>query len=77
LLSNASQEQVLINTGGGWKSVTNWRKLTTDMSYDEVRKILGEPHRIDGGSVAFWHYQNGGNATFVSDRLQSWQEPRQ
>ena len=77
LLSKTNEEQVLVNPGDGWKSVSNWRKLATDMSYDEVRNILGEPHRIDGGGVAHWYYQNGGRATFVSNRLQSWQEPRQ
>jgi hypothetical protein len=63
-------------TGEGWKSVSNWRKLKTDMEYDEVRMILGEPHRIDGGGVARWYYQNGGKATFIGDKLQSWEEPR-
>ncbi|MFV2058868.1 MAG: hypothetical protein ACC707_20590 [Thiohalomonadales bacterium] len=77
LLSNTSEEQVLVNPGEGWKSVINWRKLTTNMSYDEVRNILGEPHRIDGGRIAYWYYQNDGRATFVNNRLQSWQEPRQ
>ena len=77
LLSNTNEEQVLINSGDGWKSVSNWRKLATGMSYDEVRNILGEPHRIDGGGVAYWYYQNGSSATFISNRLQSWQEPRQ
>lgn len=61
----------------GWKSVSNWRKLKSGMGYDEVRKILGEPHRIEGGIVARWSYQNGSKATFVSDELQSWEEPKQ
>jgi hypothetical protein len=76
LLTNTGDDQVLVNPGDGWKSLSNWRKLTTGMNYDEVRKILGEPHRIDGGSVAFWRYENGGEATFNRDRLFSWLEPR-
>ena len=76
LLSNTDEEQVLVHPDDGWKSVSNWRNLATGMNYDEVRNILGEPHRINGGGIASWYYQNGGEATFVSNRLQRWQEPR-
>lgn len=60
----------------GWKILNNWRKLTTNMGYDDVRKILGEPDRINGGSVARWYYKNGGEATFISNKLDSWKEPK-
>lgn len=75
MLVNTSEDQVIVNSSDGWKSVRNWRKLTTGMSYDEVRKILGEPHRIDGGMVAEWRYKNGGRAGFFNDSLRSWDEP--
>ena len=58
------------------QDLANWRQLREDMSYDTVRRILGEPVRIDGGSVAFWSYQNGGQVSFISGRLKSWTEPR-
>jgi hypothetical protein len=77
LLSNTSEEQVLVNPGNGWKSVSNWRKLTTDMSYDEVRNILGEPHKVDGGLVAEWYYQNGGVVHFYEGKVDQWEEPRE
>ena len=77
LLSNTSEEQVLVNPGNGWKSVSNWRKLTTDMSYDEVRNILGEPHKVDGGVLASWYYQNGGVVTFFQGKVRRWSEPRE
>jgi len=77
LLNNPRNAPKAVISAEGWKSVSNWRKLTTDMSYDEVRKILGEPHRIDGGSVARWYYQNGSNAVFIGNQLHSWKEPRQ
>ncbi len=55
--------------------LANWRRLREDMSYDEVRRILGEPARIDGGIIANWFYPNDGRAGFVSGVLVSWTEP--
>jgi hypothetical protein len=61
----------------GWRSVANWRKLQTDMSNSAVRRILGEPDRIEGGGVSHWYYQNGGTVTFIRDRTSQWAEPKQ
>lgn len=58
-----------------WQAVANWRKLETGFSPSQVRQILGEPFRIDGGTVATWKYSNGGRVTFMSNRLYSWSEP--
>ena len=55
--------------------LTNWRRLREDMSYDAVRRILGEPETIKGGTVAFWTYPNAGQVGFVSGKLISWTEP--
>ena len=77
LLSNPSNGQELVTSGEGWKSVANWRKLTTDMSASDVRKILGEPYRIDGGGVARWYYKNGGVVVFFDGKAGQWSEPRQ
>lgn len=41
-----------VASGEGWKSIMNWRKLTTDTGYSAVQKILGEPHQVDGGQIA-------------------------
>jgi len=60
----------------GWKNLTNWRSLKKGMSYDNVRQILGEPGRIQGGSFTFWIYPDRGSVTFYNDRLDSWTEPR-
>ena len=65
-----------IATSEGWKNISNWRSLKNGMSYEEVRAILGEPQRIDGGEVAFWRYPNQGRITFMQDKLYSWVEPR-
>jgi hypothetical protein len=76
LLSNPGSSQELMTSGDGWKSVANWRKLTTDMSLSDVRRTLGEPEHIDGGAVARWYYPNGGRVTFISERASQWVEPR-
>jgi ABC-type bacteriocin/lantibiotic exporter with double-glycine peptidase domain len=75
LLNEPSRAQGIDTSGERWKSLANWRKLSTDMSASEVRTILGEPERLDGGSVARWYYQNGGRVTFISGRVSQWVEP--
>ena len=60
----------------GWKSLSNWRKLNNGMTYDEVRNLLGEPQRINGGEVAFWYYPNRGSVGFIQSKLNPWTEPR-
>ena len=60
----------------GWKSLANWRSLKKGMSYEDIRTILGEPGRIQGGSFTFWFYPDRGSVTFYNDRLDSWTEPR-
>jgi hypothetical protein len=77
LLSNPSNAQKPVATAEGWRSVVNWRKLNTDMSTSDVQRILGEPHRVDGGTFAQWDYQNGGRVFFYEGRVSRWTEPRQ
>jgi hypothetical protein len=77
LLIKSGAAQEVVTPGGGWKSIANWRKLTTDMDYSDVRKILGEPQRIDGGDLAVWYYQNGGEVRFILGRVNGWTEPRE
>jgi hypothetical protein len=77
LLSSSGNAQKPLPSGEGWKAVTNWRKLTTDMSTGEVQRTLGEPYRVDGGVSATWYYQNGGRLHFFRDKLNSWTEPLQ
>ena len=72
--ANNQQKQVVANEGA--KSIANWRKLNRGMSYNEVRGLLGEPLRIEGGGVAYWMYSNNGRVTFVRDTLSSWNEPQ-
>ena len=62
-------------TGSSWRSLANWRQLKKDMSPADVRTLLGEPTRIDGGGVARWYYQNAGRLVFMEEKLFQWQEP--
>ena len=74
---NASiNQQKSILSSEGWKSLASWRSLKNGMSYDEVRSILGEPTRIDGGTIARWYYSNQGIVFFFRDKLDRWEEPR-
>ena len=59
-------------------SSQNWRSLRRGMTEDEVRSILGEPHRVDvAASYISWEYREGAEALFNSNgRLQAWHEPR-
>ena len=63
-------------TSDGWKNLVNWRSLKKGMSFDEVRAILGEPGRIQGGTLTNWTYPDRASVTFYNDRLDSWTEPR-
>ena len=76
LLSNTSKDQKPIISGEGWESLVNWRKLATGMSPSDVKNILGEPLRLNGGPFTFWYYQNNGNVVFHRETLYSWTEPR-
>ena len=73
--STTDSSKVQLNSDG-WKSLPNWRLLTTGMTPASVRKILGEPNRVNGGEIATWYYQNRGYVTFMNEKLYSWGEPR-
>lgn len=77
MLNQAKASQQPIVTGEGWKSRANWRKLKMGMSEDEVRALLGEPERIDGGSLSYWKYPNYGVVRFyMREGVDNWTEPR-
>jgi hypothetical protein len=66
-------EPVILNEG--WKSLKSWRKLKTGMDYESVERILGPAHRINGGIIANWYYENGGRVNFFEGSVQRWEEP--
>lgn len=74
--ANTNVRQTPPVTGEGWKSLSNWRSLNSSMGYEEVRNLLGEPQRVNGGEIAFWYYPNSGEVAFFRGKLDRWSEPR-
>ena len=70
-----ADEKELEISGDGWKTVANWRKLSYGMSELSVKKILGDPHKIDGAKNAVWYYDNGGVVRIVDGNVERWTEP--
>lgn len=64
------------NAAEGWKVLSNWRQLKTGMSREDVRGLLGEPRRIEGGELESWYYANSASLMFFNGRLNRWMEPR-
>ena len=77
LINNPSLAQEVLPSGEGWKYVANWRKLSKGMKPIDVRKILGEPYRLDGGTIEDWYYKNDGRIRFYEGKVDNWREPRQ
>lgn len=77
ILMSPSPDQEIEPSSEGWKSVFNWRKLSPNMDSNDVKRILGKPHRVNGGARATWYYQNDGRIVFFKGKVYSWNEPRQ
>lgn len=69
--TEVSEEETILNE----ELKKKWRSLATDMSPKQVRSILGEPEKLDGGNVAMWYYSQNGRVTFIDDKVRSWNEP--
>ncbi len=74
--ASSNPRQIQSPPGEGWKLLSNWRKLNTGMSHEEVRSLLGEPQRINGGELAIWQYSNRGEVIFMRTKVYEWREPR-
>ena len=74
-LRNKNDEKELVIADDGWKSLANWRKLTSGMSTLSAKIILGDPHRIDGAKNAVWYYNNGGVVWIIDGNVDRWSEP--
>ena len=68
-------EKEPVITEDGWKSVANWRKLSSGMSALSVKNLLGDPHKIDGAKNAVWYYDNGGVVRIIDGNVDRWSEP--
>ena len=72
---NVTDEEEPVATKDGWKSVANWRRLILGMSELSVKKLLGDPHKIDGAKNAIWYYNNGGVVWIKDGNVARWSEP--
>lgn len=57
----------------------SWRKLKKNMTFDDVIDILGEPLRINSGSITYWYYSKDISHSYVSfirDLVYGWKEPK-
>lgn len=71
-LSSIGTNQRLNSTS----SVNNWRKLEIGMTMAQVRRLLGEPKRVDNlGFIIMWSIEGGGTVSFSGNRVESWSEP--
>lgn len=78
LLETSSKSEIKYSEK--WKNRSLWRKLKIGMSKYQVENLLGEPRKIDGGSVlTFWYYAKSGSHSSVSfdddGRVFGWTEP--
>jgi len=73
---STARQKSAVASSGDWKILANWRSLKKGMSYEEVRAILGEPTRVQGGSMTYWFYPSRSGVTFYEDKLDFWTEPR-
>jgi len=75
-LSKPDATKDVVTSGDGWKSISNWKKLLSGMSHEDVRKILGEPSRTRGGnSFETWNYPNSGYVMFKYGKVFRWTDP--
>lgn len=58
----------------GWRDIQNWRQLKKGMREPQVRALLGEPSRVDGGTLASWWY-GAGYVRFYDGKVDGWSEP--
>jgi hypothetical protein len=62
-------------------SLSSWRQISKGLSRDQVRSILGEPRKIEGGAFESWFYGSGSymgapsSVSFYLSTVYSWSEP--
>lgn len=76
LIVDLNNAQELVSKSGDRRLISEWRKLSRDMSMSEVRDLLGEPDTVNGGSFTDWQYKNGGRVIFYKEKVDRWIEPR-
>lgn len=57
-------------------NIANWRALRKGMKESEVKALLGEPIRVQGGGFTHWYWNRSAQVTFFQDVVYGWDEPR-
>ena len=61
--------------------LSSWRQISKGLTREQVRSILGEPRKIEGGSFESWFYGSGSymgapsSVSFYLNGVYSWSEP--
>ncbi len=67
-LERASKPGVKPVAGSGIsREISTWRAIAMGMSMDEVRGLMGEPHRVSTNTsftMWYWNYPSGGSVQF-------------
>lgn len=57
-----------------WQDLATWRRLRRGMNEKEVRALLGDPQRVDGGAFTRWSW-GVAYVVFYEGKLDRWSEP--
>ena len=60
---------------GDSSKLANWRALRKGMTEAEVKALLGEPLRVQGGYFTYWYWDRNSKVTFFQEKLNGWDEP--
>ena len=82
VIKSAPSQGQSIPASTKWQDLANWRRLREGMKMDEVRALLGEPDRVEGGLITFWYWVDANahlyaKVEFQSGKVMGWTEPRQ
>jgi hypothetical protein len=82
VIKSAPSQGQSIPASTKWQDLANWRRLREGMKMDEVRALLGEPARVEGGPITFWYWVDANahvyaKVDFESGKVMGWTEPRQ
>lgn len=61
---------------GDSANIANWRALRKGMTELEVKALLGEPRRVQGGGFTNWYWDRSAKVTFFQDIVYGWDEPQ-
>lgn len=60
---------------GDSSNIANWRALRKGLTESEVKALLGEPLRVQGGGFTNWYWDRSAKVIFFQDVVYGWDEP--